>query len=353
MHDEYDAPWKDISESLFPDMLALLFPKVHADIVWEWGWESLDKDLTKLLPDSETGSRWADKLFRVYRRPAVWEWLRNRGDVSAGEQLVHLNVEFQNQHKTDLELRVFQVAYRVFDRYNEPVVSLVVLGDDRPSWRPWRYGWKLWGFDIGIRFPSAKLVKYASPWRWRKLEKLAKTNPFAVVVMAHLQAQSTRQDPDGRFRAKLGLIRRLYESGYERGEIESLFRFIDWVMWLPEAYEEKLGIELEQLETETKMAYVTSWERMGIRKGLQQGLEEGRKKGKEEGIRVGVQKGILRGKAALLKHLLVRRFGELPSWAEERLEAAEAMQLERWSDRILDAACLADVFAGDDEPQGT
>jgi len=50
-------------------------------------------------------------------------------------------------------------------------------------------------------------------------------------------------------------------------------------MWLPEAYEKKLGIELEQLETETKMAYVTSWERMGIRKGKQQGLEEGRAEG--------------------------------------------------------------------------
>jgi len=195
-------------------------------------------------------------------------------------------------------------------------VSLVVLGDDRPKWRPWRFGWKLWGCEAGIRFPSAKLIGYNR----RKLERTAQTNPFAVVVLAHLEAQATSKTPDGRLGAKFGLIRRLYESGYDRGTVRALFRFIDWVMWLPEIYDEKLKTDLKRLNTEKKMQYVTSWERMGIKKGE------------------------LQGKASLLKRQLVRRFGELPEWAEQRLADAGTDELDRWGENLLEAKNLASVF---------
>jgi len=81
------------------------------------------------------------------------------------------------------------------------------------------------------------------------------------------------------------------------------------------------------------MPYVTSVERMGIEKGIQQGLQQGR------------QEGIQQGEVALLRRLLVRRFGSLPSWAAQRLEQASLEELERWADRVLDAPTLADVFA--------
>ena len=73
------------------------------------------------------------------------------------------------------------------------------------------------------------------------------------------------------------------------------------------------------------MEYVTSFERVGMRKGLEQGL--------------------LHGKTAVLKRLLVRRFGELPEREARRLEAASSEELDLWSDRVLDAERLEDVFA--------
>ena len=76
------------------------------------------------------------------------------------------------------------------------------------------------------------------------------------------------------------------------------------------------------------MPYVTSIERMGIEKGRQQGRQE----------------GIQQGEMSLLMRLLVRRFGALPSWAEQRLEQASLEDLERWADRVLDASTLAEVF---------
>jgi flagellar biosynthesis/type III secretory pathway protein FliH len=188
---------------------------------------------------------------------------------------------------------------------------------------------------MGIRFPTAKLIDYNK--HWRTLQRAARTNPFAVVVMAYLKAQATQKDPDGRLRAKLSLIRRLYESGYERQQIEALFKFVDWVMRLPEEYERELRVQTQQLETEKKMAYVTSWERLAKAEGV------------EEGIQEGIQKGIQKGKAASLRRQLEQRFGELPQWAESRLEGAKAKELDHWSDRILDAGRLVDVFL--DSPQ--
>ncbi len=116
------------------------------------------------------------------------------------------------------------------------------------------------------------------------------------------------------------MIRRLYDSGYERDDVVAVLRFIDWVMRLPEELKVRLGDELQRLEREKKMEYVTSWERHGIKKGL------------------------LAGKSGVLKRLLGQRFGELPEWADRRLAEADVDELDHLSDRILDAERLVDVF---------
>ncbi|TVR67388.1 MAG: DUF4351 domain-containing protein [Candidatus Competibacteraceae bacterium] len=56
------------------------------------------------------------------------------------------------------------------------------------------------------------------------------------------------------------------------------------------------------------------------------------------------QEGRQEGEAALLRRLLVRRFGALPAWAEACLAQASLEQLEAWGDRVLDAATLAEVL---------
>jgi len=43
--------------------------------------------------------------------------------------------------------------------------------------------------------------------------------------------------------------------------------------------------------------------------------------------------------------LLRKRFGDLPSWAEERLRRASSAMLETWSERILTASTLDEVFS--------
>jgi hypothetical protein len=48
----------------------------------------------------------------------------------------------------------------------------------------------------------------------------------------------------------------------------------------------------------------------------------------------------------LLLRQLERRFGVLPGWATDRVLAADTAMLEEWSERVLDAASLEEVLAG-------
>lgn len=68
------------------------------------------------------------------------------------------------------------------------------------------------------------------PEHWSALEQ--NNGPFAVVVMAHIQAQATRRKAKDRLRWKLNLVKGLYECGCKRAAAPELFRFIDWMMVL-------------------------------------------------------------------------------------------------------------------------
>jgi hypothetical protein len=45
-----------------------------------------------------------------------------------------------------------------------------------------------------------------------------------------------------------------------------------------------------------------------------------------------------------LQRQLERRFGKLPKWAMQQLEAADAATLEQWGERIFDAVRLEEVI---------
>ncbi|MEE8524407.1 MAG: hypothetical protein V3T72_10790, partial [Thermoanaerobaculia bacterium] len=106
-----------------------------------------------------------------------------------------------------------------------------------------------------------------------------------------------RKDAEGRLHWKLRMVRHLYERGFKRREVERLFRFIDWLMVLPEELEQRFDIQLRQLEGETKMPYVTRFERRAIERGRAEGFAEGRNEGRDEGRNEGIQLG----EASILK----------------------------------------------------
>lgn len=85
--------------------------------------------------------------------------------------------------------------------------------------------------------------------------------------MTHLKTKETRNDAQARKNWKFRLTCRLYEQGYERQDILNLFRFIDWMLELPEGLKQEFQAELAQYEQERQMPYITSIGQMGIEKG--------------------------------------------------------------------------------------
>ena len=159
--------------------------------------------------------------------------------------------------------------HRIFDRYGREVISLAILADDDPGWRPTRYEYSRWGFRSLTEFPIVKLIDDAT--RYQELE--TDPNPFALVVLAHLKAAETRRSPEDRRAWKVRLVKGLYERGMSPEDIRRLFEFIDWVMELPEGVDERFWDEIDAYKQEKTMRFVSIAERMGIAKGLHQGIE--------------------------------------------------------------------------------
>lgn len=252
---DFDSPWKEAIEQLLELCFALLFPRAHAEIDWSRGFTFMDKELQQLLPQSELGRRYVDKLIKVWRKSGEPLWL-----------LIH--IEVQTAREANFPRRMFEYNYRAFDRFDAVVASFAILADDSPDWRPDRYEHGAFGSVCGLTFPLAKL------WDWVGREDVLEKsdNPFALVVLAHLRAMQTRDNPAERLNWKTHLVRLLYGRGMSRDDVWRLFRFIDWIMDLPPALEDIFWMDVDRVQKEKTMPFVTTPERIGRKIGLKAGI---------------------------------------------------------------------------------
>src|SRR5262249_17418916 len=95
----------------------------------------------------------------------------------------------------------------------------------------------------------------------------------AKVVLAHLKALQTRRDPENRRAWKFRLVRGLYERGFRAEDVRQLFRFIDWLMELPQGLDDAFWNDVRTYEEEQTVPFVTTPERYGIKQGLLRAIE--------------------------------------------------------------------------------
>lgn len=257
----FDTAWKDALEALFEPFMAFFFPEAHGDIDWSHRPEMLDKELQQITPESEQGRRVVDKLVKVWRTNGQDEWV-----------LVH--IEVQSQPDTDFARRMYVYNYRLFDRYNRRVASFAILGDDRASWRPRRFGYELWGTKAGMEFATAKLLDYAAD------EPVLEASPnlFAVVVLAHLKTLEYARDDEARRATEVRLVKGLFDRGFSAGQIRQLYRLIEGLMELPATLSDLAWVEIRDFAKEKDMPFLTGAERYGRKeaaKHLLAGIEVG------------------------------------------------------------------------------
>ena len=113
-------------------------------------------------------------------------------------------------------------------------------------------------------------------------------------------------------------------------------KVLDWMMALPSVLEDRLWQDIGSLEKERGMAFISSVEKIGLRKGFEKGHQKG------------LQKGLSEGAANVLVRQLTARFGPLPEAVVARLRVGTEADHVRWAERLLTAPSLDAVFS--DEP---
>ncbi|MGD0958601.1 MAG: cytosolic protein [Methylomonas sp.] len=313
--DDYDSPWKEAVEHYFTEFMDFYFPDAHEQIDWSKEYVFLDQELRAIAQDAELGKRYVDKLVRVTL-------------LNGDEKWIYIHIEVQGTKQTEFAKRMFVYNYRIYDRYDKPVASMAVLADEYADWKPSCFEFEVLGCKHRLEFPIAKLTEYHE--RLNELQILE--NSFAIVTAAHILTQRTRKNDYDRYEAKQLLVRILYQRNWTKQRVIDLFRVIDWMMKLPESLEQQLWHEIEILEENEKMQYVTSIERMAIAKGREEGLEKGR------------EEGALEAEKKTLQRQLQHRFQVIPDWAVVRILQGSEAELEQWLDNVLDAATLDSVF---------
>ena len=139
-------------------------------------------------------------------------------------------------------------------------------------------------------------------------------NPFAIVVLAHLHTKATKHQHQTRYDLRWRLTRLLYERGYDRDRIISLYRYIEWLMALPNELEQLFDEQLEQYEEEQQMTYMLRAERRGIEKGIQQGIQQSEQK-------------VLKIAREDVIEVLMIRFGELPKLLVKTIKRLDKLPL--------------------------
>jgi hypothetical protein len=250
---------------------------------------------------------WLTRFF--YKLVKVWQ--------HGGEEIwLLIHIEIQAKPDENFAERMFSYSLRIFDRFGKPAISLAILCDADPTWRPNQYSYSYPDTSLTFNFGTVKLKDYQN--RWTELE--TSNNPFATVVMAHLKTQLTSKKPQERKTWKFSLIRRLYEQGLQEKDIRNLYRFIDWVMILPKALEAEFWQEFKQFEQERIMPYITTGERIGYERGKAEGEQN------------------------LVLRLLQKRVGELPETVRERIQTLSLNQLEELGEALLDFTAIEDLF---------
>jgi hypothetical protein len=207
--DELDLPWKETLDYFLPRFQAFFFPEIYEAVDWQRGYQALDKEFQQIIRGAASGTVLADKLYKVWLKDGSETWL-----------LIHL--EIQGQVDLAFPERMFLYNVRAFQLYRHIVVSQALLCDERPDWRPDHFQQKAFSCELSLRFPMVKLLDYADKEAWLEQHE----NPFAQVVLAHLKARETRQEPEARYNWKVRLLRGLYDRGWTADDVRQLFRLL-------------------------------------------------------------------------------------------------------------------------------
>lgn len=256
-----DTLWKSIIESLIDDFLWYFFPAYADQIDFERGFEFLDTELQKLIPDNPGKKRHADKLIKVWFKNGQEAWF-----------LIH--VEIQGYQDSWMGLRLFECIYRIRDKFQRPVTGLAIYTDWNRTYHVKEFKDVFLGSEVSYKF-NTYVLRDHSP-----AELANDPNPFAAVMEAAWQFLKKPKDEQKLAQLKLDMIRRLLKRNLPKDHIKVIIGFI------------ALYVDFDNSEIKTKfeqdlMVITKATQPMGFEQAIQeefkkQGIEIGEAKRDEE-----------------------------------------------------------------------
>jgi hypothetical protein len=274
---DQDSPWKTLITLFFPQLIQLIHPELYALIDWQRGYQFLDSELRKIAPRSRTGRQTVDKLVQVYLRDGSEYWI-----------LIH--IEAQSHPDPDFEARMFTYYATLWVLYRRPIVSIAILADNDPNWRPSAFTQSLGGCRVEFNFYTVKLLDMDEE------QLLNDPNPCALILAAFRRAMRA-DTAEFMLASRMELVRLALDRGYTEEQVENLIRLLEWVMVLPEVLEERYEQFLEEVKREQNTPYLSVLERKALREGWEQGVQKGLQEGHEKGLQEGRAQGLQEGRA--------------------------------------------------------
>ncbi len=186
--------------------------------------------------------------------------------------------------------------------------SMTLAGDHLPgltfSWVTWQLG----AMDARDQADSPNIIA--------RLTSVCMKRPADALSRVHVYGRAVR-----------GLLTLTSDPGLHRKHLDFLEDYLSL-----DADEWRLFEQLYDMESKHMGAFRERW------------LEEGRRQGIAQGIEQGVAQGFAQGEQRLLARLLARKFGPLDDATENRLRNASTDEINRWTDQILIARTLDEVF---------
>ena len=321
---DYDGAWKEALRLHLREFIERCFSKLAALIDWARDPAWLDKEISQIIGQSGHRNREVDLLFKV--------WL-----IDGREQWILCHLEIQTSYEAEFAFRIDLYNSGLKWLFRRDVLTMVILADLKPEWRPDEYRFELGGFGSERRFPICKVLdRLATDWA-------EDTSLVAQVARAQIAALRTASDPEARFDAKTQLVRNLYSAGYNADKVREIFRLIDLMMHLRLDLSRRFETELVAYEKELQMPYVTSIERHAEERGLEQGLEQGLERGLERGLEKGREEGREQESATLVLRQLTRKCGVLPEDVQQEIRQLSLDQRQILGEELLDFHSLADL----------
>jgi hypothetical protein len=301
---DHDQLFKELLRTFFLDFLALVAPKLQAEVS-AVAVHFLEQEMFTDWPHGST--REVDLLARA-------------GEGEGCTFLIHTEIE--SSFGTEAARRLQRYFYLLKSRYDEPVFPILVTLRGGPA-------------GVHRQILAETLAEHSQVFAYTSFglsgcsaaEYFERPEPLAWGLAALM-----RPGAGGRAQQKLACILRIARAGLNDLQVFALVNCVESYLQLdPE--EMAVFDRLRSLEeNEEVQAMELTWADRMRAEGIQIGMEKGLEKGREEGAR------------QLLARLLQQRFGELSPAALLRLAGIHSLdRLTRLAEEVLTARSLEEL----------